>query len=269
MITSTSNPKVKFIRSLRQRKCRWREGRFFVEGVRAVGEAVEAGAPVEMLVYSPELLVSEVGQKIVGQVPSALHLIVSERVFRSLSERDQPQGIGAVIRIQEKKLSEIDMGEEGFVVVAWQLQDPGNVGCIIRTSDATGASGVVVVQPSADPYDPQAVRASMGSLFALPVVRAEEKEVMQWWDELQRERGMRVVATSARTEKEIYEANLRGPLAVVLGNEQKGLPQRVRERADLCVRLPMSGRATSLNVAAAAAAVLYEVVRQRQQNGER
>ena len=264
-ITSAQNPRFKALRSLRLRKYRQREGLFLIEGIRIVEEALTGGAPVETLVYAPELLVSHRAQALLERVEPAQHLALSGDLFRTLSQRDDPQGIAATIRIQDPTLSEIPLVDDLLVIVAHQLRDPGNLGTIIRTADATGATGVVVVEPSVDLYDPQAVRATMGSLFALPIVRlADETLLFRWFEEI-RATGLplHVVASSARGDQLHYEADYRLPLLLLVGSERHGLPQHLRDSADIRVRLPMVGRATSLNVAAATAALVYEIVRQR------
>jgi len=269
-ITSTQNPHFKVLRSLRLRKYRQRERRYLIEGIRIVEEALTSGAPVETLVYAPELLVSERAQALVERIDTAHRLAVSSDLFHILSERDQPQGIAAAIRIEEPLLAEIPLVDDLLVIVAYQLRDPGNLGTIIRTADAAGAAGVIIVEPSVDLYDPQTVRATMGSLFALPIVRlAEDAALPRWVDEV-RAAGLplQVVASSAHATQVYYAADYHRPTVLLVGSERKGLPQPVRESADLQVRLPMSGRATSLNVAAATAALVYEIVRQRAIPGE-
>ena len=264
-ITSTQNPRFKALRSLRLRKYRQRDRLFLIEGIRIVEEALTAGAPVETLVYAPELLVSERARALVERLDPAQHLVLSADLFRTLSQRDEPQGIAAAVRIEDPALSEIPLVDDLLVVVAYQLRDPGNLGTIIRTADAAGATGVVVVEPSVDLYDPQSVRATMGSLFALPIVRlADATPLSPWFDDV-RAAGLplQVVASSAHAPQPYYEADYRRPLVLLVGSERHGLPQPVRDSADLQVRLPMAGRATSLNVAAATAALIYEVVRQR------
>jgi TrmH family RNA methyltransferase len=154
-----------------------------------------------------------------------------------------------------------------LVIVAYQLQDPGNLGSILRTADAVGATGVVVVEPSVDLYDPETVRATMGSLFALPIVRlADETVLPRWYAEIRAASlPLLVVGSSAHAPQAHYEVEYQRPVVLLVGNERQGLPPSVREGADVLVRLPMVGRATSLNVAAATAALVYEVVRQRAQ----
>ena len=266
-ITSVRNPKVKYLRSLRLRKHRQREGRFLIEGIRVVEEALSCGAPVESLVYAPDLLVSERAKSLVERVEPTRQIVLSGDVFRTLSDREDPQGIAAVVYIEDRSLSDIPLSDDMLVIVAYQLQDPGNLGSILRTADAVGAAGVVVVEPSVDLYDPETVRATMGSLFALPIVRlADETVLPRWYAEIRAASlPLLVVGSSAHAPQAHYEVEYQRPVVLLVGNERQGLPPSVREGADVLVRLPMVGRATSLNVAAATAALVYEVVRQRAQ----
>ncbi len=265
LITSAQNPRFKALRSLRLRKYRQREGRFLIEGIRIVEEALTSGAPVETLVYAPELLVSERAQALLERVDPGQHLAISGDLFRTLSLRDEPKGIAAAVRVQDLSLADIPLPDDLLVIVAYQLRDPGNLGTIIRTADAAGATAVVVVEPSVDLYDPQTVRATMGSLFALPMVRLADGAALDRWYGDMRAEGFPslVVASSAHAAQIHYEADYRRPVVLLVGSERHGLPQPVRDSADLRVRLPMTGRATSLNVAAATAALVYEIVRQR------
>jgi TrmH family RNA methyltransferase len=265
LITSQRNPRVKYLRSLQVRKYRRREGRFLIEGIRMVEEALDCDAPLETLVYSPELLVSHRGRAMLDRVETERHLVLSGEVFASLSGRDQPQGIAAVVRIEDLSLADIPPAHDMLVLVAHQLRDPGNLGSVIRTADATGATGVVVVEPAVDLYDPDTVRATMGSLFALPIVRlGDETALVRWCAEI-RATGLPllVVASSAHAEVLHFDMHYRRPLVLLVGSERHGLPASMRSASDVIVRLPMDGRATSLNVSAAAAALIYEIVRQR------
>jgi tRNA G18 (ribose-2'-O)-methylase SpoU len=264
-ITSFRNPRVKFLRSLRVHKYRQRESRFLIEGIRIVEEALERGAPLDTLVCAPELLVSERAQELVQRVAAEQRLALSGEVFASISDREQPQGIAAVIRIEEPPLDAIPISDELLVLVAYQLSDPGNLGSIIRTADAAGAAGFVVVEPSVDLYDPHAVRATMGSFFALPLVRLDDEADLEPWYGQIRDRGLPllVAATSAHGLAVHFDVDYRRPVVLLLGSERDGLPLHVRSSADVTVRLPMAGRASSLNVSAAAAALVFEVIRQR------
>jgi TrmH family RNA methyltransferase len=265
LITSFRNPRVKYLRSLRLRKYRQQEGRFLIEGIRIVEEALSLGAPVETLVYAPDLLVSERARALVEGVDPADRLALSGEVLATLSDRDQPQGIAAVVCIQDLPLAAIPWSEDLLVVVAHQLRDPGNLGAVVRTADAAGASGVVVVEPSVDLYDPQTVRATMGSLFALPIVRLEDEASLETWYAELRATGLPllVVASSAHGQVLYHDVDYGRPVVLLLGSERHGLPEGIKQGADVVVRLPLAGRATSLNVSAAAAVLIYEILRQR------
>ena len=270
-ITSYRNRHVKYLRSLRLRKYRQREGRFLVEGIRIVGEALASSAPLETLVYAPDLIVSERARSLVEMVDPDHRLVLSGDVFRSLSDRDQPQGIAAVVRMEDRPLADLCSSSwledrSLLVVVAYQLQDPGNLGSIIRTADAAGATGVIVVEPSVDLYAPQTIRATMGSIFCLPIVRlANGAALPTWFAEIRAsDVPLQVVASSAHAQQVYYDVDLGGPLVLLIGSERQGLPEAVRQEADVAVRLPMAGCATSLNASAATAALLYEAIRQRQ-----
>ena len=264
-IASSQNPRVKFLRSLRLRKYRRREGCFLIEGIRIVGEALACGAPVETLVYAPDLLVSERAKLLAQEVEASRRLPVTGQVFRSLSNREDPQGLAAVVRIEDQQLNGIVMSKSALVLIAYQLRDPGNLGSIIRTADAAGATGLVIVEPSVDLYDPQAVRASMGSLFALPIVRVPDEGALVPWLAQVRGTGLDllVAASSAHGDRDHFEVDYCQPTVLLVGSERHGLPTSICEASDILIRLPMVGRATSLNVSAATAVLVYEVVRQR------
>lgn len=264
-ITSLRNPRVKSIRALRQRKYRQREGRFLIEGIRIVAEAQENGAPIETLIYAPELLVSERAEALVAAADPGSRLALSGDVFRSLSDREEPQGIAAVVRIVNRTLDTLPLHDEMLVVVACQLRDPGNLGSILRTCDAVGATGLVILEPSVDLYDPQAVRATMGSLFAVPTVHLADPGALNRWYEQLRGTGLPllVVASSAHGREHYDKVDYHRPVVLLVGNERYGLPESMHAGADVSVHLPMAGRATSLNVSAATAALLYEIIRQR------
>ncbi len=268
-ITSSSNPKVKAIRALRMRKYRERGKHFWIEGLHIVHEALATGATVECLVYAPELLTNDHAKALATQVPPDRRLAVSSRVFQSLSDREGPQGLGAVVQMVDLPLEALPLSEELLLVVAHQVRDPGNLGTLIRTADCVAASGVVVIEPAADPYDPRAVRASMGSLFALPLVRlADEAPLWHWaWEAKAAGWPLQVVATSAHGREDYRALDYRRPTVMVMGSEGPGLPDSAKAQADALVRIPLRGRASSLNVAAAAAVLLYEVLNQR--SGER
>lgn len=273
-VTSRANRRMVEIRKLRRRKERELTGLFFVEGLRIVGEAVASGASIETLVVAPELLTSDYGRRLVEEQVAAgvACLEVSGDVFASLSLKDGPQGLGAVVRqrwsgIDElavapgrgRRRASVERGAAGLWVALDGVQDPGNLGTILRTGDAVGAAGVILLGQAADPYDPTAVRASMGSVFSLHLVRSEFPRLLEW----ARREGLRLVGTSGAASLDYRDASYEEPLVVILGSEREGLPKEHLAACDEVVRIPMVGRCDSLNLAVAAGLVLYEVFRRR------
>lgn len=186
---------------------------------------------------------------------------VTERIMAALTDTEAPQGIAAIASCRPASLGEVKA--EGLVVVLDGVQDPGNLGAIVRTADAAGASAVIILPGTCDPFMPKALRASAGSVFNLPLAFAAREETALRL----REAGVRVCAASPRAELSVFDADLRPPVAIVFGNESRGLSPRMEEAAQVAVRVPILGRAESLNVAASAAVCLYEAVRQGSANG--
>jgi TrmH family RNA methyltransferase len=251
MIESLQNPLVKEIVSIRDRKRRG--GGFMVEGPHLVESALGAGAEIVQAFF--------LGTQHKALIKRTAHsgarvFEVSEKVLKKLSGTETPQGILAVVSLKGSTLPDIDMGR-GPVVVLDGVQDPGNVGTIIRTADAAGASGVVVLQGTADAFSQKALRASSGSIFNIAIINAQRKTVGHELKGL----GLRMVATTLEAETSIFEADLTGPLALAFGNETKGVSPELRRASDLAVKIPVRGGAESLNVASSAAVALYEVMR--------
>ncbi|HKD98057.1 MAG TPA: RNA methyltransferase, partial [Micromonosporaceae bacterium] len=254
------NPLVKRIRQLADRRHRRREGAFVVDGVQPVWRAVEAGADVELLVIAPELLRGSPAMRMVEERRAAGVRVaqLSGELFTRLSERDGPSGLAAIVRARMRPLDDVAAGPDAVFVVLHEVGNPGNLGTIIRTADATGATGVVLIGDASDPYAPAAVKSSMGSLFAVDVSYAATVDAFFAWA---RARAVQIVATSGGAADRHWDAAYRRPLALLFGSEGPGLPAAAVERSDLRVRIPMVGTAESLNLAAAAAVMLYEVQR--------
>lgn len=258
IITSPANPLVKRIRKLADRKQRRTEGVFVVDGIQPVLRAIDAGADIETLVVAPELIDGSPAERMVAEFEASGGAVtrLGRAVFASISEREGPTGVAAIVRQAAPELADLSVGSDSVFVALYQVANPGNLGTIIRTADSFGASGVVLVGPSADPYAPAAVKASMGSLFALPVVHvAEPSAVLHWADAA----GVSTIATSARGAEPAPEVSFPKPSLVLFGSEGGGLPADVVDRSDLTVRIPMRGTASSLNLAVAAGIVLYLV----------
>jgi TrmH family RNA methyltransferase len=260
LITSSANPVVKRMRLLAERKHRRREGAFVVQGIQPVWQAVEAGAAIETLIVAPGLLGSSpAGPMIAGQEARGVRVIrVSDELFGRLSGREGPSGLAAIVHGRLAVLGGLRAGPGSVFVALHEIGNPGNLGTIIRTANAAGASGVVLLGRSTDPFDPAAVKASMGALFSTPVSQAEPDEFFAW----AARRQIAVVTTSAKARQSFWGASYPRPLALLLGAEGAGLPGPVLARGDLQVSIPMTGTAESLNLAVAAGLLLYEVRRQ-------
>ncbi len=257
LISSQANARVKQIRSLRHRQERERTGLFFIEGIRIVAEAVQMRAEIETLIVAPELLKSEFARGIVQQQreQGTPVLEVTAEVFKSLSVKEGPQGLGAVARQRWQRLDELRLEANDYMVALDAAQDPGNIGTILRTSDAVGSAGLILLGHSADPYDPAALRASMGALFAQRLVRASFAEFAAW----KRQRGYSVVGTSGAASHDYRGVAYPRPLVLLMGSEREGLSEEQQALCDLMVKIPMVGRSDSLNLAVATGITLYEI----------
>jgi len=257
LISSAANPVVRRMRLLGDRKHRRREGAFVVEGIQPVWQAVEAGADVEVLVVAPDLLGgSPAAEMVAGQEAAGTRVArVTGELFARLSARDGPSGLAAIVRARVPGLASLPVTPGSVFVALHEVGNPGNLGTIIRTADAAGAAGVVLVGAAADPFDPVAVKASMGALFAVPVARAAgPAEFFAWAGGA----GVCVVTTSAKAPISFWEAGYPRPVALLLGAEGAGLPDEVLAAGDVQVRIPMTGTAESLNLAVAAGLLLYQ-----------
>jgi TrmH family RNA methyltransferase len=260
IITSFTNPKVKAIRKLEGKKYRQASGEFFIEGLRTVGEAVQTGAPILRLVIAPELLVSEFGQSLLTH-PSVSHIEiieVSEEIFRKIAHKEGPQGIGAVVSQRWQSLKALECNLDDLWVALDQVADPGNLGTIMRTADAVGCRGLILLGSSCDPHDPTAVKASMGSIFSLTLVESDWASLNAW----RVENGIGLVGTSDRAETDYQAVTYPRPLILLMGSERHGLPDEMINACDALVRIPMVGRPDSLNLSVATSIVLYEIFNQ-------
>lgn len=262
MITSFSNPLVKRIKRLRQKKNRERENAYFIEGLRIVISAIEAGAPVELLVYSSELLNSAIAwQMISAQQAAGLPCVeLSASVFKSISDRDNPVGLGAIVNCRWVNLDELIIQPGNVFVALVQVAEPGNLGAVLRSMDATGATALIIVGPGVDPFHPSAVKASMGALYSVPVARADNVEGLVNWSSAH---GLQATATTAKGERLYWQTRYRRPALLMMGSEREGLSSQAMAMADQVVSIPMAGRASSLNLAVATGVMLYELARQQ------
>lgn len=255
-ITSTRNPRIVEARKLDQRKHRERQGRFLVEGLQIIDMALAAGyRPLEAF-YAPEMAGGPAARAILARL-AALDVPrtpVAPHVMEALAERELSQGLVAVFALWSTDLAALPVGEGRLVLVLDRLQDPGNLGTLVRTADAVGAAGVVLLEPAVDPFHPKAVRATMGSLFHVPIVRAADPAGALG---ALRAAGLRTVAADPYRGVPWGEGLLEGGVALVLGSEAHGLSEDLRRAVEGWAILPMVGRAESLNVAEAGSVLMY------------
>jgi TrmH family RNA methyltransferase len=259
-VTSLSNPIIKDIKALTNKKDREESGTFMAEGLKLVIDALELGWSIRTLIYAKAAKAKPLVQQVAANTVAhgGLVLEVSEKVLSSVTRRDNPQMVVGVFEQRWKKLSDLALAKSQTAVALDRVRDPGNLGTIIRTADAAGASAVVLVGDCTDPFSLETVRATMGSVFAMPVVRASEEEFLAW----QKRSGVQVVATHLAGSVDYRTVDYGAkPTVILMGNEQSGLPDSLARAADRTVRIPQQGRADSLNLAVATAVVLFEARR--------
>jgi 23S rRNA (uridine2479-2'-O)-methyltransferase len=250
---------------LGNRTKRQRAGEFLVQGVRPITLAARFGWPFRALLYDADRSLSGWARDLLRDVP-AVAVAMAPELLAELGEKGEgPPELIAVVELPNDDLHRIAAGPSFLGVVLDRPASPGNVGSIIRSADAFGADGVIVTGHAADVYDPRAVRASTGSLFARPVVRCPSHREVMAWVEARRAAGCPVVLAAAdeHGETNVFDADLTQPVLLLVGNEAAGLTAAWRSRCDLTVRIPITGAASSLNAANAATAILYEITRQR------
>jgi TrmH family RNA methyltransferase len=256
IITSTRNRRIVEARKLDQRKHRQRQGRFLVEGLQLLHMALDAGVhPTEVFYCEHQFAGTEAAALLRRFRQTDADLVaVSEHVMQTLSQRDAPQGVVAAFALFETPLQQLQLTGRELVVVLDRLQDPGNLGTLIRTADAVGAGAVVLIEPCVDPFDPKTVRGTMGSLFNVPLVQTADVPSLFAW--LCRQ-GLRTVGADARLGEPWGQGLWEGGVALILGNEARGLSEDVRAHAETWARLPIVGKAESLNVAVAGGVLMY------------
>jgi tRNA G18 (ribose-2'-O)-methylase SpoU len=251
---------------LTNRNKRLRAGEFLVQGVRPISLAVEQGWTIRVLIYDSERSLSRWAQELLQGQRGAERVSMAADLLAELGEKEEaaPELI-AVVEMPADDLNRIEVGPEFLGVVFDRPTGPGNIGSIIRSADAFGADGLIVTGHAADVYDPKSVRASTGSIFALPSVRVpSQREVMEWVTARRTEgTPIVVVGTDEHGSADIFDHDLTQPTLLLIGNETSGLSTAWKDLADQLVRIPMTGSASSLNAANAATAVLYEASRQR------
>ena len=257
-ITGFSNPTVKFLRSLRDKKHRRREGRFLAEGLRLLTDARETGRLPEMLVMAQGREAHPLLTGLEAAVAAAGGEILEmpDDILAKVTGKDNPQAVCGVFAEFDTALSSIDRAAAPIWLVAQAMRDPGNLGTMLRTGDAVGAGGLILLDDCVDPFSVETVRASMGAIFTQRIAQARWEDFLPW---LRAGEGQ-LVAASLRDAVPYRGAAYRAPCFILIGNESRGLPEEYELACDLRVTMPMKGRADSLNAAVAGAVLAYEVL---------
>ena len=256
-VTAFSNTTVKRLRSLRDKKARREEGLFLAEGLRILTEARDSGRLPEILAFSAQGAAHPLAAEIIAaaEAAGAEAIEVPPELLTKMSGKDNPQLLLGAYRQPSTNLADIDRAASPLWIVAQALRDPGNIGTILRTGDAVAAGGLILIDDSADPYSVEAVRASMGAIFTQQVAAARWDEFLPWL----RSGSGQLVGTSLKTDTDYLKADYKQPCFLLIGNESQGLPADYEAACDLLVKMPMRGRADSLNAAVAAAVMAFHV----------
>lgn len=256
-VTAFSNATVKLLRSLRDKKARRSQGLFLAEGLRIITEARDSGRLPEIVAFSAEGAKHPLAADIIAATEAAGGDAVETTpdVLSKMSGKDNPQMLLGAYRQPETSLDRIDRGTAPLWIVVQALRDPGNIGTILRTGDAVGAGGLILVDDCADAFSVEAVRASMGAIFTQQVATARWPDFVAW---LRSGEGQ-LVGTSLKATRDYLDADYRPPCFLLIGNEQQGLPDPYEAECDLLVKIPMAGRADSLNAAMAAAVMAFAI----------
>jgi len=263
VITSRSNPKIKQVRSLRQRKYRMAKDLFIVEGIHHVGVAYvaakESRITIDSIFFAPDLLRSPYASQLVGEMGEAGYpsYQTSKDVFESIADKENPQGILALVHYPQYSLADQSPVNFPWVIALHSPQDPGNLGSILRSVDAVGASGLILLDSTVDPYHPGAVRASMGTVFWYPIIKVPFHEFAQWATQHE----YTVYGTSANAKVDYREVQrYEYPMILLMGSEREGLSAEHTSICHQVLRLPMRGRVSSLNLSAATSIMLYHIL---------
>ena len=257
-ITSAQNPRIKHLLALQQKSSlRRSEQLFVVEGRRELDHCLQAGYEVDTIFMCPELAREA---PLLTSHFAPLTSYVSPQVYERIAYRGTTEGIVAVMRSRDVRLSDLRLPASPLIVVLESVEKPGNLGAILRSADAAGADAVVVCDPLTDLYNPNLIRSSIGARFTVPTVATTSDECIAWL----RDKGIAILTAQLQDSSPYYDVDMRRPTAIVMGTESTGLTQPWRQAATAHIRIPMLGRLDSLNVSVSAAILLFEAVRQRQ-----
>jgi len=260
-ISSNQNTLIKDIKALKVRKYREERKEFFIEGARFLEEALKEKLQISRIFLSSSFIENKCNNDFLSILSSEMYdaFVLTDKLFEEISDTENPQGVLAVLKMKNYSFNEI-LSNNNMIIILESIQDPGNMGTIIRTADAAGFSGIVISKGCVDIYNPKVLRSTMGSIFHLPMYLSEN--LMETIDEM-KQKGIKLFASHLSSTSSFFETNLTGDIAIIIGNEANGISSEIASKADSLIKIPMSGKAESLNVSVAAGLLMYEAVRQR------
>ena len=257
VITSKDNDNIKKIKKLKEKKYRKQEGKYIIEGSKLIEEAIKENAKIEQIIVCEDCITEATNSNLLYEIAKYDCIYVSEKVFKTLTDVSTPQGMLAVIKKKDNK-KEVNYNED-MIVILDGVQDPGNMGTILRTIDSAGLSQVIVTKEVVDAYSPKVVRSTMGAIFRVNIIETEDK--LKMIKEIKKHK-FNVAATSLEASKSIYDVEF-NKIAIVIGNEANGVSQEVLDLADTKMIIPMPGRTESLNASVATGIVVFEAIKCR------
>jgi TrmH family RNA methyltransferase len=279
-ITSASNPKIKEALDIKNKRSKYKHAAFIIEGPHLIETALASGNKINTVFFTDSFRAKKDGQKILRHLSiksnknnppsppfskggmggfSGEIFEVTEQIMNKLADTETPQGIIATASYDIKNLEEIRFKSVPLIVAVDRVQEPGNLGTIIRTSDAAGADAVVILKGTCDVFMQKTIRATAGSIFNVPIIYSGADKFIEWL----KSNSIMLFATALDSGKSIFDSDLKKPIAFVFGNEAHGVSNEIKRKADLLLKIPIYGKAESLNVSASAAVCLYEAIRQR------
>lgn len=260
-ITSSKNPLIKEIKSLYRRKERWKSKLFIIEGIKIIEEAISNNVTLRNIVYTDKLLSTNDGMDFFRKVEKVYNIAyVPENIFSEICDTENPQGIIGIAEFDVKEVENIFKINTPLLLYLDGVQDPGNMGTIIRTADAFKISGIILGDGCVDPYNPKVIRATMGSIFRIPLYFI--KEIYPYISKFNNN-NVKIVATSLEGSIPVYDADFKEGSLVIIGNESKGVDKKLLDISSNLIKIPMPGEAESLNAGVAASIIMYEAMKQR------
>lgn len=260
-IKSRKNPLIKEIKSLYRKKERKNKGLFIVEGIKIIEEIIDRKYSFRAIIYTDLILENHDGRQLLFKMGNIKNLVhVPDDIFREISDTENPQGILGVANIPINNIEKLDLNTAKFLLYLDRVQDPGNMGTIIRTADAFKIDGIIISEGSVDPYNPKVVRATMGSIFRVPLYFTDDG-----LSEIKRikSKGIKIYASSLIASIDIGKINLKNSSMVIIGNESSGVSDEIYDLSDNLIKIPMPGESESLNAGVAASIIMYEAMTQK------